>query len=416
MERERILIVNFGGHESQVVARRVRSMGVYCEVCYHTSDELLHKPAVGIIFTGKFGESALKDNLRGTLPANIPTLDATDIATSVSDDDLKLFLFSECRATGGWSIGEYARKEIDSHRMQIGAGKVLLALSGGVDSSVVAALLSKAVVSQLHCIFVDHGLMRKNEGDEIEAAFSGSGMNFIRVNAENRFLGKLAGVTDPEQKRKIIGQEFIRVFEEEAGKLGQVDFLAQGTIYPDIIESGVGGTAVIKSHHNVGGLPANIDFKELIEPVKLLFKDEVRELGRVLGLPEYLVSRQPFPGPGLGVRVVGEVTREKLDILREADYIFRDEIDKAGLAGEIGQYFAVLPGMRSVGVKNDKRTYDYTIALRAVKTVDFMTAQWTKIPYEVLEVIAERIIREAPHVNRVVYDITSKPPGTIEWE
>jgi GMP synthase (glutamine-hydrolyzing), C-terminal domain or B subunit len=281
---------------------------------------------------------------------------------------------------------------------------------------VVAALLSRAVGAQLTCIFVDTGLMRKNEGDEVEAAFADQQLHFVRVNAAARFLGKLKGVTDPERKRKIIGEEFIRVFEEEAKKIGQVRFLAQGTIYPDIIESGIGDAAVIKSHHNVGGLPDHVDFEEIVEPLRLLFKDEVRKLGMALGLPDYLVWRQPFPGPGLGIRVIGEITAEKLNTLRDADFIMRDEIAKAGLDRSINQYFAVLTGMRSVGVMGDARTYDYTLALRGVTTTDFMTANWARIPHEVLERISNRIVNEVAGINRIVYDITSKPPATIEWE
>ena len=329
---------------------------------------------------------------------------------------LRNFLYRVCGAHGDWTMGDYANMAIEKIRTQVGSGRVLLALSGGVDSSVCASLLSRAVGSQLTCIFVDTGLMRKNEGDEVEAAFSDSSLNFIRVNAKDRFLEKLRGVSDPERKRKIIGEEFIRVFEAEAKKLGKVDFLAQGTIYPDVIESGVGDAAVIKSHHNVGGLPDYVDFKEIIEPLRLLFKDEVRTLGETLGLPSYLVWRQPFPGPGLAIRVLGEITEEKLDILRDADYIFRDEIAKAGLDRSINQYFAVLTNMRSVGVMGDGRTYDYTLALRGVTTNDFMTADWARIPYEVLDRVSVRIINEVGHINRIVYDITSKPPATIEWE
>lgn len=329
---------------------------------------------------------------------------------------LENFLFNICEAKPNWTMKNYAEKQLKEIKEKVGDKKVLLALSGGVDSSVVAALLSKAVGEQLTCIFVDHGLMRKNEGDEVEAAFKDSGMHFIRVDAEKRFLERLKGVVDPEEKRKAIGEEFIRVFEEEGKKIGSVDFLAQGTIYPDIIESGVGDAAVIKSHHNVGGLPDFVDFKEIIEPLRMLFKDEVRRLGRELGLPEYLVNRQPFPGPGLGIRVIGEVTKEKLDILRDADYIFREEIGKAKLENHPNQYFAVLTNNRSVGVMGDFRTYDYTLALRAVNTTDFMTADWARIPYEVLDKISVRIVNEVEHINRIVYDITSKPPATIEWE
>ena len=336
--------------------------------------------------------------------------------TENGTDMLRNFLYEVCHCTGQWTMANYAKTAIEEIRTKVGDGKVVLALSGGVDSSVVAALISKAIGSQLTCIFVDHGLMRKNEGDEVEQAFANSGMNFIRVDAEKRFLDKLAGVSDPEQKRKIIGEEFIRVFEEEGRKIGAVDFLAQGTIYPDVIESGEGDAAVIKSHHNVGGLPAVVDFKGLIEPLRNLFKDEVRQLGLEVGLAEYLVWRQPFPGPGLAIRVMGEITKEKLDILRDADYVFRDEIAKAGLDKSINQYFAVLTTTRTVGVMGDFRTYDYVLALRGVTTTDFMTADWARIPYEVLDKISGRIINEVDHINRIVDDITSKPPGTIEWE
>ncbi len=331
-------------------------------------------------------------------------------------DMLDSFLKNVCGCKGDWTMESYADSAVNTIREKVGDGKVLLALSGGVDSSVLAMLLSKAIGKQLTCIFVDHGLMRKNEGDEVEAAFAGHDINFVRVNAKERFLGKLKGVSDPETKRKIIGEEFIRVFEEEAKKLGRVDFLAQGTIYPDVIESGSGDAAVIKSHHNVGGLPDHVDFKEIIEPLRMLFKDETRRLGQELGLSETLVWRQPFPGPGLAVRIMGEITDDKLTILQDADYIFREEIAKAGLARQIGQYFAVLTQNRSVGVMGDFRTYDYTLALRAVTTTDFMTADFARIPYEVLEVCSARIVNEVSHVNRVVYDITTKPPATIEWE
>ncbi|WP_031476653.1 glutamine-hydrolyzing GMP synthase [Agathobaculum desmolans] len=329
---------------------------------------------------------------------------------------LKNFLYEICHAKGDWTMEDYKNTSIKAIREKVGSGKVLLALSGGVDSSVAAALLAEAVGDQLTCVFVDHGLMRKDEGDEVEAAFAKWKFHFVRVDAEQRFLSRLAGVEEPESKRKIIGEEFIRVFEEEGKKIGKVDYLVQGTIYPDVIESGAGDAAVIKSHHNVGGLPDFVDFKEIIEPLRLLFKDEVRQLGRELGLPEYLVMRQPFPGPGLGIRVIGDVTKEKLDTLREADFIFRDEIAKAGLTQTMNQYFAVLTNMRSVGVMGDGRTYDYTLALRSVTTTDFMTADWTRIPYEVLDRVSVRIVNEVKHINRIVYDITSKPPATIEWE
>lgn len=331
-------------------------------------------------------------------------------------DMLKNFLTEVCGCSESWTMANYAKSAIESIRAQVGDGQVLLALSGGVDSSVAAQLLSKAIGSQLTCIFVDHGLMRKNEGDEVEAAFADSGMHFIRVNAEERFLKKLEGITDPETKRKTIGEEFIRVFEDEGKKIGSVDFLAQGTIYPDVIESGTGDAAVIKSHHNVGGLPAVVEFKGLIEPLRMLFKDEVRQLGLELGLADYLVWRQPFPGPGLGIRVMGDITKEKLDILRDADAIYREEIAAAGLDRSINQYFAVLTDTRTVGVMGDFRTYDYTLALRGVTTTDFMTADWARIPYDVLDKISSRIVNEVDHINRIVYDITSKPPSTIEWE
>lgn len=510
MAHEIVLILDFGGQYNQLIARRVRECGVYCEVRpYNTPiEEIRALNPMGIIFTGGPNSAYLDDsphcdtevyklgvpilgicygihlmayNLGGTVTtgdkreyghtqtwydttsplfAGLPEraiswMSHTDrvekmpegfVATAKTADCpvaamenrekkfygvqlhpevnhsehgttiLRNFLYNICGCKGDWSMQNYAQTVVEDLKNKVGNGKVLLALSGGVDSSVVAALLSKAVGKNLTCIFVDHGLMRKNEGDEIEAVFGASDVNFVRVNAEERFLARLAGVTDPETKRKIIGEEFIRVFEEEAKKIGRVDFLAQGTIYPDVIESGHGDAAVIKSHHNVGGLPAHVDFKEIIEPLRMLFKDEVRSLGTELGLPDTLVRRQPFPGPGLAIRVIGEVTKEKLDILRDADYIFRDEVAKAGLARSIHQYFAVLTSMRSVGVMGDGRTYDYTLALRGVTTTDFMTADWARIPYEVLEAASNRIINEVRHINRIVYDITSKPPATIEWE
>ena len=336
--------------------------------------------------------------------------------TENGTDMLRNFLYEVCKCSGDWSMSNYAQTAIQQVREKVGNGKVLLALSGGVDSSVLAALLSKAVGNQLTCIFVDHGLMRKNEGDEVEAAFADWDVNFIRVNAGKRFLGKLAGVSDPETKRKIIGEEFIRVFEDEAKKIGKVDFLAQGTIYPDVIESGAGDAAVIKSHHNVGGLPDYVDFKDIIEPLRLLFKDEVRQLGIELGLADYLVWRQPFPGPGLAIRIIGDITEEKVSILQDADAIFREEIALAGMDRDINQYFAVLTSMRSVGVMGDFRTYDYTLALRGVTTSDFMTADFARVPYDVLAKISSRIVNEVKSINRIVYDITSKPPATIEWE
>ena len=326
------------------------------------------------------------------------------------------FLFEVCGCTGSWTMANYAKTAIANIKETVGDGKVVLALSGGVDSSVAAALISKAVGSQLTCIFVDHGLLRKNEGDEVEAAFKDSGMNFIRVDASERFLKKLEGVSDPERKRKIIGEEFIRVFEDEGRKIGSVDFLAQGTIYPDVIESGAGDAAVIKSHHNVGGLPEHVDFKEIIEPLRDLFKDEVRKAGLELGIPDYLVFRQPFPGPGLGIRIIGDVTAEKVQMVQDADAIWREEIAKAGLDKEVNQYFAALTNMRSVGVMGDERTYDYAIALRAVTTTDFMTAESAEIPWDVIGRTTSRIVNEVKHVNRVMYDCTGKPPATIEFE
>ena len=336
--------------------------------------------------------------------------------TVYGSEMLHNFLYEICGAVGDWTMADYKRRAIEEIRAKVGDGKVLLALSGGVDSSVAAALLAEAVGNQLTCVFVDHGLMRKDEGDEVEAAFAKWDINFIRVDAEERFLTALKGVVEPEAKRKIIGEEFIRVFEIEGKKIGSVDYLVQGTIYPDVIESGKGDAAVIKSHHNVGGLPDYVDFKEIIEPLRMLFKDEVRVLGRELGLAETLVQRQPFPGPGLGIRVIGEVTKEKLDILREADYIFRDEIAKAGLQNTMSQYFAALTNMRSVGVMGDGRTYDYALALRSVSTSDFMTADWVRIPYEVLDKVSVRIVNKVRGINRILYDVTSKPPATVELE
>ncbi len=330
------------------------------------------------------------------------------------------FVRGICGCTGTWRMDSFVENTVRELRTRIGKGKVLLALSGGVDSSVAAGLLSRAIGKQLTCVFVDHGLLRKNEGDEVETVFGPEGqfdLNFIRVNAQERYYQKLAGVTDPESKRKIIGEEFIRIFEEEAKKIGAVDFLAQGTIYPDVVESGLGGeSAVIKSHHNVGGLPEYVDFKEIIEPLSALFKDEVRQAGLELGIPEKLVFRQPFPGPGLGVRIIGEVTAEKVRIVQDADAIYREELSNAGLDQSTGQYFAALTNMRSVGVMGDERTYDYAVALRAVNTVDFMTAEAAEIPFEVLQKVMSRIINEVRGVNRVFYDLTSKPPGTIEFE
>ena len=513
MEHQFCLILDFGGQYNQLIARRVRECGVYCEVkSYKTSiEEIKALNPVGIIFTGGpnsvydeksphitkeifelgipilgicYGSQLMAVALGGRVTAcvtseygktetfydkssrifgdigelpdkGISWMSHTDYiseipegfkitahtadcpAAAMENNEKKLyavqfhpevnhtdfglemidgFLKNVCGCRGDWSMKNYAKTAIAQIREKVGNGKVLLALSGGVDSSVAAALLAKAVGNQLTCIFVDHGFMRKNEGDEVEAAFEDSGMNFIRVNAKEQFMSKLRGVSDPETKRKTIGEEFIRVFEQEAKKIGKVDYLLQGTIYPDVIESGAGDAAVIKSHHNVGGLPDYVDFKEIIEPLRMLFKDEVRQLGIELGLSEVLVWRQPFPGPGLAIRIIGDITDDKLEILKDADYIFREEIAKAGLERSIHQYFAVLTNMRSVGVMGDSRTYDYTVALRGVTTTDFMTADFAKIPYEVLEIAASRIVNEVKNVNRIVYDITTKPPATIEWE
>lgn len=330
---------------------------------------------------------------------------------------LNNFLYDICKVSGDWKMSSYAKETIEKIRGKVKDGKILCGLSGGVDSSVAAVLIHRAVGKQLTCIFVDHGLLRKNEGDDVERIFRDKfDIDLIRINAKERFLSRLKNIIDPEAKRKIIGEEFIRIFEEEAKKLGNVDFLVQGTIYPDVIESGLGDAAVIKSHHNVGGLPENVDFKEIVEPLRNLFKDEVRKLGEELEIDEDIVWRQPFPGPGLAIRIIGDITEDKLGILKETDHIFRNEVKKAGFGRDINQYFTVLTNMRSVGVMGDERTYDFTIALRAVTTTDFMTADWARIPYDILAKISNRIVNEVPNINRVVYDITSKPPATIEWE
>ena len=514
MDREMVIVIDFGGQYNQLVARRVRECNVYCEIysyktdiekikamnpkgiiltggpnsCYEPgapscTDELFNLgiPVLGLcygaqlmmhVLGGKVEKAPVReygktevmvetssplftdvtpnticwmshfDYISKVAPgfdicahtADCPVAAAENrdknlyaiqfhpevLHTQEGKKMLSNFVRGVCGCSGDWKMDAFVENTIKEIRAKVGNGKVLLALSGGVDSSVAAGLLSRAIGKQLTCVFVDHGLLRKNEGDEVEQVFGPNGqfdLNFIRVNAQERYYSKLAGVTEPERKRKIIGEEFIRVFEEEAKKIGAVDFLAQGTIYPDVVESGLGGeSAVIKSHHNVGGLPDYVDFKEIIEPLRNLFKDEVRKAGLELGIPEKLVFRQPFPGPGLGIRIIGEVTAEKVRIVQDADYIYREEIAKAGLDRSIGQYFAALTNMRSVGVMGDERTYDYAVALRAVNTVDFMTAEAAEIPFDVLQTVMSRIINEVRGVNRVFYDLTSKPPGTIEFE
>ncbi len=424
---EKVLIIDFGGHYSQLIARRVRELSVYCDIypSTYTLEKVKEYKPLGIILTGEQANVFEDvDNFKACLKQyDCPVMEIYDeIVKEVCSEDnnqIKDFLYNDCKCKGEWTMSQFTKNIIEEIKEKVGNGKVLLALSGGVDSSVCAVLLSKAIGNQLTCVFVDHGLLRKNEADEVEAVFGKNGtydLNFIRVNAQQRFYGKLKGVTDPEKKRKIIGEEFIRVFEEEAKKIGKVDFLAQGTIYPDIIESGVGKHGMVKSHHNVGGLPSVVDFKEIIEPLRALFKDEVRKVGLEIGLPEHLVFRQPFPGPGLGVRIIGEITEEKVRIVQDADFIYREEIAKAGLNKSISQYFAAITNMQSVGVRGDKRTYEYAIALRAVLTSDFMTAKWAKIPYDVLDKVSSRIVKEVEGVNRVLYDCTSKPPATIEFE
>ena len=433
MKQDMILILDLGSEENPRLAREIRALGVYSEIHPHdiTAEELAALPNVkGIILNGgpnRVVDGVEIDAAKEIYNAPVPVLLADHKGDQPWPEDaaarkeaLSNFVFQVCGAQANWNMENFIADQVELIRQQVGDKKVLLALSGGVDSSVAGVLMAKAIGDQLTCVFVDHGLLRKNEGDEVEAVFGPNGpykLNFIRVNAQQRFYDKLAGVTDPERKRKIIGEEFIRVFEEEAKKIGAVDYLVQGTIYPDVVESGLGGeSAVIKSHHNVGGLPDYVDFKEIIEPLRDLFKDEVRKAGLELGIPEYLVFRQPFPGPGLGIRIIGEVTAEKVKIVQDADAIYREEIANAGLDKEINQYFAALTNMRSVGVMGDERTYDYAVALRAVKTIDFMTAESAEIPYEVLNKVMNRIINEVKGVNRVMYDLTSKPPGTIEFE
>lgn len=389
-------------------------------ICWMSHNDFIEKPAPGFVV------SAWTDNCPVAAAENAEKqlyalqFHPEVLHTQEGRKMLANFVYKVCGCVGDWRMDSFVEESIEAIRQKVGSGKVLCALSGGVDSSVAAVMMSKAVGSQLTCVFVDHGLLRKDEGDEVEAVFGPAGpydLNFIRVNAQERFYEKLKGVTEPEDKRKIIGEEFIRVFEAEAKKIGAVDFLVQGTIYPDVVESGVGGeSTVIKSHHNVGGLPDYVDFKEIIEPLRNLFKDEVRQAGLELGIPEYLVFRQPFPGPGLGIRIIGEITAEKVRMVQEADAIWREEIKKAGLDKKVNQYFAALTNMRSVGVMGDERTYDYAVALRAVTTTDFMTAESAEIPWEVIGRVTSRIVNEVRHVNRVLYDCTGKPPATIELE
>ncbi len=422
MEKEVVLILDFGNHNNQILARKVRESNVYCEIIpYNTDvDKIKDKKPKGFILTGNSPNISQKDisSAESNISTlDLPILDLRDQGETLPEmNTIQNFLYDTCSCSKDWTVEAFTKEAIENLKDKIGDKKVLCGLSGGVDSSVAAVMISKAVGKQLTCIFVDHGLLRKNEGDEVEKIFSKKfDLNFIRVNAQERFYNKLAGVTDPEEKRKIIGEEFIRVFEEEAKKIGKVDYLVQGTIYPDLIESGVGGD-MVKSHHNVGGLPDHVDFKEIIEPLSSLFKDEVRKVGLELGLPASLVNRQPFPGPGLAIRIIGDITPEKIAIVQEADHIFRGELSLAGLDKEISQCFAVLTNIKSVGVTDGKRTYDYTVALRAVKTIDFMSAEFAQIPWDVLGKVSTRIVNEVDHVNRVCYDVTGKPPATIEWE
>lgn len=430
MKQDMIVILDLGSTENTVLAREIRELGVYSEIHPHdiTEEEIKALDNVkGIILNG--GENRVVDGKEVEVRPELYTwgypVISVDYPASRCDvrfdslpdqETLKKFVFDECKAEANWNMKNFIEDQVELICRQVGDRKVLLALSGGVDSSVVAAMLIKAIGQQLVCVHVNHGLMRKNESESVVEVFRNQlHANLIYVDATERFLGKLENVSDPEEKRKIIGGEFIRVFEEEARKLEGIDFLGQGTIYPDIIESGTKTAKMVKSHHNVGGLPEDLQF-ELVEPLKQLFKDEVRACGIELGLPAEMVYRQPFPGPGLGIRIIGAVTPEKVKMVQEADAIYREEIAKAGIDRNIGQYFAALTNMRSVGVMGDERTYDYAIALRAVNTIDFMTAEAAEIPWEVLGIVASRIVNEVPHVNRVLYDCTGKPPATIEFE